>query len=558
MEPSLTMPDASIPQTKVLKKEKEKVDKIYGPFMMKFFSSTGSFTLALKTLHNQLMVQLTNMLDAMDVVATNTGDAQKFNEKEKTPDKEKKKQSWISEKWQKVIKSNFFQKTLGFLKGLASVNFITQLLTFLILLRMGIIQKFLPWFLGIIGGAITTLIKFLPTLLKFFWNLLWNVIPGILKQIFRSVIDMFGLTNPIWKKISDVIAQFLPLLLAIIWAVGFLAPIVSFIVSAVSVIGTVISVIGTVLSVIGSIIAFIFSPIGLIIAAVVGLVALVWIFRKEIWNFLVWIGTAFYKYVISPIVAILTIIAMLYYEYIIKPLISFFTWLGGLFYNYVIAPIWKGVKWVFTKYIDMGKWVFKMMKKGFSTLVSFFTSTFVDPIKRLFSAIASIASPVIEALAPILSAIGSVFSTIKDKIKNVLGSISDIIQDIFKWFGGAAAFGGYDWATVGAEKRSQFMENKSKFETNKYVQMAQSGLTETAARAEVEKSGGKFDTWQYQNLQAVKAKNKDAELADILAAQASGILKFLDGVKEDDSSKTIGAALQFVTNNTSTQKNTVK
>ena len=118
-----------------------------GPyFLMKYFGPSGTFTVSVSKLNGMLLSQFSRLLGLIEKLNFLFSDKNEKDDKEGKKDEgDKKKRSWITEKWQKIIKSNFFQKTLGFLKSLATVNFITQLLTFLILLRMGIFQTFIPF-----------------------------------------------------------------------------------------------------------------------------------------------------------------------------------------------------------------------------------------------------------------------------------------------------------------------------------------------------------------------------------------------------------------------------
>lgn len=419
MENEFVMPDLGKLSGKELKKEKIKVDKIYGPFLMHFLGNNGIFTIALKRLHNMLITRFTRLIEIVEKVYGEAEDGNKRDKKNEEPGSEKKKKSWINEKWQKVIKNGFFQKTLGLLKGLASVSFITELLMFIVLLRMGIIQKFLPWIAAIIGDGIKALIDFLPQLLAMFWKLLWVTIPGILKKIFRSILDMFGLDNPMWGKITDVIAQFLPLLLAIVWAVSFLTPVVTFLISAFATIGTILSVIGTIIS-------LIFSPIGLIIAAIILVGVLVWKFREEIWDFMKWIGRIFYKYFIKPWV----IIGKIFYKLLILPIISGFKWAAEMLYTYLITPIMDAFKWLAGK-------IFQYV---------------ISPIANLFKKISRMAAPVIKKMGPVMDMVGDFFNFVSTKVSSMISSISKTFQAFLDMFTNIATYG-WEYFTMSEGKK---------------------------------------------------------------------------------------------------------
>lgn len=508
MDGTLVMPDVTTPAGK----ENKKLEKVYSPFLMKFFNYGGVLPKAIsKVLEETVMIQLIQLLKIVDNLADKLTVRLKDDEKNEEKDSEKKKKSWIVDKWQKIIKSNFFQKTIGFLKSLASVSFVTTLLTFLVLLRMGIIQRFIPFIISVVGDAIISLIKFLPQLAKIFWKILTETLPAILKEIFRTIFSMLGIENKTLLKFADFIADWLPLIVAGAWLISTLMPIIS---------------------AVGAAISLLASPITLIVIAVVALVALVWTFRKEIWEFLKWIGNAFY-------------------DYVIKPIVKYFKWMGGLYYKYLVKPFIKAVKWIIQKNIQVITIFFNLFKKGFKALTDFFYKIFIAPVKSLFASLASVAAPVIEKVRPIIEFISKIFTTIKNKIETVFKSISDTISELFAWFAGAGAFGGVDWMRLDEGQRSRYASKKAKLEKDRYVQAAQQGISVEQAKKE-----GLITTEEqarkYQELLTLKQENPNADIASILAAQSEGILKFLDGVKDNQEGRASNA-LSFVQSNTGTK-----
>jgi hypothetical protein len=521
MDEEMTMPDFSKPLTKELKKEKIKIDKIYKPFLMKFFGGNGIFTSALKGLHNMLM---TNLMKLIDIVGKVYGSAEAGNEQDKKneePEKEKKKKQWLTEKAQKLYKSQFFQKTLGFLKGMASVSFITELLVFLMLLRMGVIQKFLPWILGIIGDAVESLIKFLPTLLKMFWKLLWETIPRILKSIFRTVLDMFGLKNPIWGKITDMIAQFLPLILAIgcllnkfgllgevLKGVGWVFGKIFFYFRKFGIFAKLLAGVGKIFSgiwlIIGKIIlgvkllfvavaTFLGLPVwvvAVIAAAIVAIGVLIWKFRKQIWE---WI-----KKTASQVKA--------FYIKLWNGLKSFFTW------------IWKATEGVRKIIVNVYTVIAKAAFKVFDFI-------FLAPLRKAFKFFSKIAAPVTKKLGPVIESLSSVFDTIKTKITNVFGPIAKAIEDMFMWFSGISAFGGYDWMAMKKSDREKYLKSVEVLRENKLVKAAKNELSEDELKT--------LSSTDRANVQKLKDYQKELgtkDLVEALAAQNAGLIEKMESL----------------------------
>ena len=447
MEDSFVMPDFNKPLSKELKKEEIKVNKIYTPFMIKFFGGNGMFTMAIKGLHNMLITRFTRLIEIVEKVYGETESGNKFDKKNEPKDGDKKKQSWITEKWQKVIKSNFFQKTLGFLKGMASVSFITTLITFLILLRMGIIQKFLPWFLSIIESAITGLIKFIPTLLKFFWKLLTKIIPSILKTIFRTIFKMLGIENKTLLKFADFIAQWLPLLIAGIWLISTIMPIIT----------TVAGVIGA-----------LSLPIVALVAAVALLGYLIYdnwaLIKPMLMDMFNEIKSFFNNYIVPMLPYLMIVSKFLYKIYgilfmgmikVIKAIILFPIRLIKGLYTFIIGAI-------------------AVFKTGYIVLSNIFRSIFIDPIKRLFKALSKAAAPVLKKLTPVINMISSLFSTVASGVTSAMSTVTKVISDLLDWIGAVSDYGIMDYK----EHKKEIESSEKQAEQSIIVQAAKTDATE--------------------------------------------------------------------------------
>jgi phage-related protein len=195
------------------------IEKVYSPFLSKFVGQEGFVTKAIVDMQTALSLRLVRMIEILEKLFDTTDDENNENKKNQPkPDKKKQKEE-TEKKWYKIIKGKWFEKAAGFLSKLVSVNFITMLLGFIIMLRMGLLQMVLPWLLEIVGGAIVSIIKAIPALLKFFFNLLWVTIPKLLKKIFKEIFKALGIENKALLAFGDMIAQILPMLAAIgfIW-----------------------------------------------------------------------------------------------------------------------------------------------------------------------------------------------------------------------------------------------------------------------------------------------------------------------------------------------------
>lgn len=564
MDGTFTMPDAATPLTKELKKDKKKLDSLYSPFLMKFFGPTGVLVKAFdKIMTDTVMVQLIQLIRIVDALyskATGQWKKDEKDKKEEAPDGKKK--HWITEKWQKVIKSNFFQKTMGFLKSMATTNFITTLLTFLVLLKMGILQRFIPFIISVVGDAVLSLIEFLPQLAKMFWKILTETAPKIFSEIFRTIFKTLGIENETLLKFSDGLAKILPMLLTGLWLfdkISSVLPVFTLIGKVFKYLWVAVKGIWFVIQMISFVTGIAIGWIVLIIAAVVLIGVLVWKFRKEIWDFLKWIGNAFYDYVIAPITAIFVVLGFLFYDFVIKPIWDALVWVGGLFYTYIMKPVGKAISWVMKKIVGLITGFIGIFKKAFKWIGDLLYKIFVAPIKSLFSALAAVAAPVLEKIQPIIDFISGIFVTVQGKAKWLLDSISETVRGIFQWFGGASAFGGYDWGrNISSGQQSEFIAKKAQLESNIYIQKAQEGKSLQQAKDE----GVRFTDAQakaYERMLELKKENKDADLVDIMAAQSTGILEFLDGIKNSTENQNKAKdALNFFGSDTNTKSNTTK
>ena len=522
MENSLVMPDFNKPLNKELKKEEMKVDKIYTPFMIKFFGGNGMFTMAIKGLHNMLITRFTRLIEIVEDVYGEAQAGNKFDKKNEPKDQDKKKQSWITEKWQKVIKSNFFQKTLGFLKGMASVSFITTLITFLILLRMGIIQKFLPWFLSIIGSAIVGLIKFIPSLIKLFWNILTKIIPAILKAIFRTIFKMLGIENKTLLKFADFIAQWLPLLIAGIWLISTLMPIIT-----------------TVAGVIGGL----SLPIVALVAAVALLGYLIYdnwaLIKPMLMDMFNEIKSFFNNYIV-PMLPYLKIVGKILFKII-----------GIIFMNMIktfkfitLFPIKliKGLIQFINAFINISK-------NAINIISGIFRNIFLDPIKRLFKSLSKATAPVLKKLSPVINMISNLFGTISSGVTSAMSTVTKVISDLLDWIGAVSDYGIMDYK----EHKQQIESSEKEAAQSLVVQAAKTDATEQQLKAT-----GQLTAKEIQDAIQLRELSKETGVSAtrLAAAAKTGLLTDLNDVNAKQA-KTV-QAMNFSLSKTGTFKLTEK
>jgi hypothetical protein len=398
MDEGLVFPDLTKPLTKQLKTEQTKVDKVYAPFLLKFFGAQGTFTNTLKSMNNMLITRFTRLLEIMEGIYDGTKTNNGIIKKGQEPEGDKKKQHWIIDKWQKIIKLGFFQKALGFLKGMATTSFITDIIIFLVLLKMGILQRFVPFLLNTVASAIVSIIKFLPALAKMFWNILTQTLPKILKEIFHTIFKTLGIENQALLKFADLIAQWLPLLSAGAFVIFKLMPIIKFLIAGVKTIFLIVKIIGGILAGI--------SATALII---IGIVVLIGILIYKYWDKIKPIFIGIWE-AIQPAVIFLKDIALQLWD--------------------ILKLVWKDIQPAFTFLKDIALQLWDILKLAWAAIQSLF-----GYISELFSTIGSLFVWAWNMMKPIFSMIFDTFSKIYNGILKPVFSfvwtISTIISKVF-------------------------------------------------------------------------------------------------------------------------------
>lgn len=544
----LVLPDLTKPLTKKLKEESIKIEKLYVPFMESFFGqNNGAFTTAVSNMVDDILNKLANMFEVMQGLYQ---EAEETNERERRKEdpQEEKKKSWIMEKWQKVIKTGFFQKTLGFLKGLASVDFITQVLTFLLLLRLGIFQRFFPLITDVVGSALESLVKAIPKIVMWIWNMLSKRLPRILKSLFDEALKTLGLENKGFDVLAGVLAKGLPMLLAMVWLFSKLGPVISalssfhvfikafpamvkgaiislgkLILAPFKLVGSLLGLIGLgvikLLALVGIVVTLPAWIVGAIAVAVVAIGALIWKFREQIGNFFSNLGQDIKEVFFSVIGSI-----------------------GDFF-----AGLWEGIKEIF----------FGLVASIGEFIASAWHSIIVDPIKRIFGAMRRMADPVLKKLSPIIRVISSIFTTIGTKITSMIDSIKSALDSMLDWFSDVSTFGAVDWMTMEGDKKQAFKSTRASLRENALVQFASGEITESEAASKLGIKDGSLTPQQMEEVKRLRSLQtgdfKNTDIATILAASMEGVIDKISS--KSGSQKRIVSTLTFVRNTSATGAN---
>jgi hypothetical protein len=500
MDEAMVFPDPTMGMTKKMKETNQMVKSIYTPFLSHFFGKEGVLTREVRVFRSDVMSQLMKMVEALySIFEIASGDL-KLNQDNTDPESLKKKKKESSEKWYtKVIKFKWFEKVSGWIKGLATTSWITELITFVILLRMGILQRFLPWFGGIIGSAISTLIRMIPKLLKWIFHLLWVTFPKILREIFNSVLDVLGINNPAIRAFADAVAQFLPILAAFAWLGMKLAPVFNFLKSIGQGIVKVLKWIWPILTSIWGWIQLIAYTLGIavgwvvaIIAAIIAIGVLIYFYWEEIMSFFSWLGSAINTYVIQPIANIFIKIWGIF-----KLIIKLYKAIGKALYKLFIEPIIKAFKSLWNK---ISGFLSPLINKALTWLGNALTSvinSIVSPIKKAFGAVSKIVGKVTTPLKKVFSGIGDFFGMIGDKISEMITRIKGVFISLIDMFSNIGTYG-YEWFTMDDKEKATIMGTQKEIAGNTTL-----SLIKDIAEGDIELESikGKVSEAQYKEIE---------------------------------------------------------
>jgi len=434
----MVFPDTRTGESKEIKKQMNMVDKVYSPFLSKFFASTGTVPKAILDLQTALSLRLVRMIQILEDLFEKTVDDSAVAAKLAPKPDEKKKKEETDKRWYKIVKGKWFEKAAGFLKSLASVNFLTQLLGFIILLRMGLLQMVLPWLLSVVGGAITAIIKAIPALLKFFFNLLWVTIPEILKGIFRTIFKTLGIENKTLLKFGDMLAKILPMLIAIGFIWFKIGPYILKVISALGKIGPILAklkifgpMLKTMVGYLGKLNSGILKLGGILSKFVIKtLLPAMWSFLVSLWGFVSSLLTAAAPLLLAalPFIAIVASLVLLWIY--AEKVSDFFDNLVERFKNLstmgkILVSAISLIAFPITMFISLIYGIAKAFK--------FFKSNgFAEVFKKIWIGIKEGFSNIYKG---IVSFFDSILNSILDKVKWIIDKSKNIYGIITNFFG---------------------------------------------------------------------------------------------------------------------------
>lgn len=361
----------------------------------------------------------------------------KDNEKTKN-EKEKKETSTIRKFYIKLINSRFFQKLLSFVQRIATTSFITEFLTFLILLKYGVFNFFIPVLLSTLQDALLTLIHYIPTIVKFITTLLITTIPNLLKPvlmelatgIIRGILQLLGFQQKeiqnilqklrtVLEPVITVLSKILPSLFVILY---FFPKVISIITGAFTLLKTIFTgllSIGKILLFAGKILFTIFSStagiVVLIIAAIVG------------------IGYLIYKY----------------WDEIKK------------FFKQLVIVMWKYIK-------IAGKIIWKFFQNYFinpiKMIAQLFYDIFIKPLEPLFTAMSKLKSTALDKVSNIINWVTNQATKIANFFKEFLQGVTGVITDMLNYFSMMGDIGIIDWIRMDDKKTSALLARKKQIE----------------------------------------------------------------------------------------------
>jgi len=447
------------------------------------------------------------------------------NKKNDPQDKKKDKEDSIIRKaYLKLFKNKFFTTLLGSVKKIASASFISELLTFLILLKYGVFNFFIPVLLSTLQDALLTLVNYIPTIIKFIIDLLIKTIPELLKPVLKDLTigiiteilqllgfqqkeikDILGKLNKVLEPVINILSNILPSLLVILY---FFPKIISIITGTFSFLKTIFSTlfflgkillfIGKILVIVGKILFTIFSStagiVVLIIAAIVG------------------IGYLIYKY----------------WDVIKEKFIKFGKFIAQVFNKYIITPIGKIIitfKKLFKSILNLfNKYIIEPIKKVADTFFNFF----ISPLKGIMDSFSKIKAGAIDKISSIFDWLSSGVKDLGNLFKSFIKSVTSIIQEVIGYLSLISDIGILDWGSLKSSERATILQRRKQIVENDIYYKKLMGLSLTAQQ---EKQIDKNKLAEYQKLFNL-ANERNIDFANLLASAISkDLVENLDGIK---------------------------
>ena len=478
----IVLPDMSILTSKEVKKKKTEINKIYEPFLSKFFGDKGVVPQTLDSIKDILNLRFLGFENLLDEQLINQEKERKARERNEPTKEEKNQEKKSKKKWFRILFQNkFFDSALGFLRRMATTSFLSELLALFVLLKMGFLQPIVKMIANMVGDIIVSVFKMIPTLLKFFWDILWNFLPKILKNVFNTILETIGFRNKFTEAMSGGLAKVLPLLVFMAVAFSKLAPVFAIISKSVIAIGKGFALItkGATLLVngfvfLGKILLFALKGFLLIGKVIAGVIAGIGAIPILIGLAIVAIGLAIW-YFWDEIVAGFNYTI----EWFKSAWTGLITWIGSAWDTFLyqtLPAMWDTIIEFFFGILDLFlkpiRKVFQLLSRLFSPILNSFKSV-MDMLKPLFEKIDGILEPVREFFSLIGNFISKTVKMITDTFRNVMGPI-------FEWIDNIATYG-LDWFRMEDKEKQSIQETQKAYRGSDQADILQRYVSASSA-----------------------------------------------------------------------------
>lgn len=511
----IVLPDIATLSSKEVRKKNQEINKIYTPFLSKFFGDKGVVPQTLNSIKDILNSRFSGFENLLDEQLINQEKERKERERREPTKEEENQEKKSKKKWFRILFQNkFFDSALGFLRRMATTSFLSELLALFVLLKMGFLQPLIKMVANTVGDIVQSLFKMIPTLLKFFWHILWDFLPKILTNVFNTILDTIGFRNKFTEGIFGGLAKILPLLVFVAVAFSKLQPVFAFLAKTWPFILKGLMIIGKGIAAVIASVGAIPILIGLAIVAI-GLA--IWYFWDEIvagFNFTIeWFKSAW------------------------TGLVDWFGSTWGKFLYQTLPEAWDTVVEFFFGILDLFlkpiRRVFQMLTRLFSPILNMLKST-MDTLKPLFEKIDNILEPIREFFSMLDRFITKTVKMITDTFRNVMGPI-------FEWIDNIATYG-LNWFRMGGKEKESIQSTQKAFrgsdqadilqryvtastagEKEKILQEVEAGKREEFVKLAREiSSARKEDESVLQTAGRLKAQNKLPQFENVLSFKVAG------------------------------------
>ncbi len=535
----IVLPDIATLSSKEVKKKKQEIDKIYKPFLSKFFGNKGVVPQTLNSIKDILNLRFLGFENLLDEQLINQEKERKARERREPTKEEENQEKKSKKKWFRILFQNkFFDSALGFLRRMATTSFLSELLALFVLLKLGFLQPLIKMVADMVGDIVQSLFKMIPTLLKFFWHILWDFLPKILTNVFNTILDTIGFRNKFTEGIFGGLAKILPLLVFLATAFSKLRPVFTFLATVFSKLQPVFTFLATVFSKLRLVFTF--------LATVFSKLRLVFTFLAKTWPFilkgLMIIGKGIAA-VISGIGAIPILIglaiaavglAIWYFwdeivagfnftiEWVKSAWTGLITWIGSVWDTFLyqtLPAVWDTIIEFFFGILDLFlkpiRKVFQMLARLFSPILNMLKST-MDTLKPLFEKIGDILKPIRE----FFSMLGEFISRI---VKMITTTFRDVMGPIFEWIDNIATYG-LKWFRMSDKEKESIQSTQKAFRGSDQADILQRYVT-ASTDGEKEKILQEVEAGKREEFVKLAREISSARKEDESVLQTAGRLK---------------------------------